>query len=312
MTAKRALIIVNTGSPECSISSIKTFLKLFLTDKHVIRIPKALWYPILYGFILRRRPYALLKKYQKITIDGKTPLIFYEQNIIKKLQIISTKLNIKPFYANLYSPPYIEDVLKICLKEEISEIKVLPLFAQYSTVTTKAVIDKFQKHIKSSCKISFVTDFYADPLYIKALLKNLSSAKINADTPLLLAYHSLPKSYLKKDNLYIKQCIATSELIAQAIERRCPVYTVFVSQFGKGKWLGPSLTDTLQQLKNKNIKIVNLMSPGFMLDCLETLYDIKKTAFAYGRREGLEINYFPCLNDSDECIELITSLVRHQ
>ena len=66
MTEKKAFIIVNTGSPECNIPSIKTFLKLFLSDKHVIRMPKVFWYPILYGIILRKRPVILLKKYQEI------------------------------------------------------------------------------------------------------------------------------------------------------------------------------------------------------------------------------------------------------
>ena len=312
MTKKRAFVLVNTGSPACSIPSIKKFLELFLTDKHVICLPKPFWYPILYGIILRRRPAELLKKYREIAIDGKSPLLFYEKELIRKLQRQSGMQDIKFFYANLYSEPYIEDILKLCVNENISDIKVLPLFAQYSNVTTKAVIDKFKKHNFSSYKLSFITEFYADPLYIKALINNLDITKMNADTPLLLAYHSLPQSYSKKENLYIKQCFETSNLVAAAIKGKCPVHTVFVSKFGKGKWLGPSLTDVLQELKEQGVKTINLMSPGFMLDCLETIYDVKQAALTFCSREGMKANYLPCLNDSDECVKLIASLTKYQ
>lgn len=310
MTEKKAFIIVNTGSPECNIPSIKTFLKLFLSDKHVIRMPKVFWYPILYGIILRKRPVILLKKYQEIAINGTAPLLFYEKQLTKKLQMLDGMHNIRFFYANMYSRPYIEDILQICINENISDIKVLPLFAQYSGVTTKAVIDKFRKHDIDNYKLSFITEFYTNPLYIKALLNKLDFKHINADTPLLLAYHSLPQSYIKKENLYIKHCINTSKLIDEAIGRRCPVYTVFVSKFGKGKWLKPSLTDILQKLKNQNVKTVNLMSPGFMLDCLETIYDVKRAAFTFCKNEDMKVNYLPCLNDSNECVEFIATLIK--
>ena len=312
MTKKRAFIIVNTGSPACNIPSIKKFLELFLTDKHVIRLPKLLWYPLLYGIILRKRPAQLLKKYEEIAIDGTSPLLFYEKELVDKLQRQSGMQDLKFFCANLYSEPYIEDILKLCINDKILDIKVLPLFAQYSNITTKAVIDKFKKHDLSNFNLSFISEFYADPLYIKALLNNLDLAKLNTETPLLLAYHSLPKSYIKEENLYIKQCIETSKLVAAAIEEKCPVHTVFVSKFGKGKWLEPSLTKKLQELKEQGIKTINLMSPGFMLDCLETIYDVKHAAFTFCSREGMKVNYLPCLNDSDECVRLITSLAQAQ
>ena len=54
---KTGILITNLGTPdEPTKSSLKTYLKQFLSDERVIETPKAIWWPILNGIVLNTRP----------------------------------------------------------------------------------------------------------------------------------------------------------------------------------------------------------------------------------------------------------------
>ena len=311
MQYKKALILITTGSPDVnSITAIKSFLKLFLSDKHVIHMQSFIWKPILHGIILKKRPQRLLLKYQKITIDNKSPLTYYTEKLIDKLQ--EKLADTKVISANLYAPPLIEDTFTQLKQKGIDDITCIPLFAQFSTVTTQAIIDRVNLTIKNLRfelkKFRFIRDYYSHPLYIQALCRDLQKFTLNSQSPLILAYHSLPQSYLKDNLDYVKQCMATSSAIGNYLNCTKNIKTVFVSRFGKGKWLSPNLEDTVNNLIEQKITSINIMAPGFMTDCIETFYDVKESAQYIADKEGISFNYLPSLNDCKECVDLLLEL----
>ena len=66
-TGKIGVLLVNLGTPDgTDYWSMRRYLAEFLTDKRVIEWPKAIWYPILYGIVLNRRPQKVGQAYEEI------------------------------------------------------------------------------------------------------------------------------------------------------------------------------------------------------------------------------------------------------
>ena len=64
---KVGVLLVNLGTPDgYDKKSMYRYLREFLTDARVIEWPKLLWYPILFGIILNRRPAKVGEAYKSI------------------------------------------------------------------------------------------------------------------------------------------------------------------------------------------------------------------------------------------------------
>lgn len=66
------IMLVNTGTAtEPTEEAIREHLRVFLSDRHLINCPPAIWQPILRLFILPSRPRKTLPLYQEFwTLDG--------------------------------------------------------------------------------------------------------------------------------------------------------------------------------------------------------------------------------------------------
>ena len=72
MPAKTAVILTNLGTPDTlELSSVKRFLQEFLSDPLVVRLPRLLWLPLLYGVILPLRSPKTLQAYSRVWGDGR-------------------------------------------------------------------------------------------------------------------------------------------------------------------------------------------------------------------------------------------------
>jgi ferrochelatase len=71
----------------------------------------------------------------------------------------------------------------------------------------------------------------------------------------------------------------------------------FQSRFGKAEWLQPYTAPTLEALGKTGTRRVDVICPGFVADCLETLEEIAiegKTSFLASG--GKEYHHIPALN----------------
>ena len=122
----------------------------------------------------------------------------------------------------------------------------------------------------------------------------------------------MPEKYVKKGDPYYSSCIKTTKLIANKLFLNKSQYTSsFHSRFGFGKWTKPYTEKLLRELPKKGIKKINIISPTFSIDCLETLEEIniqfKEIFFNAG---GKEFNYIKCLNDSNDHEKIIKFLIK--
>ena len=313
----QSILLVNTGTPsELELKAIRSYLKEFLSDKRVIKIPRIIWLPILYLFILTIRPYRKINDYKKIWTKKGSPLLVIFKSLLKKLKDNSKGTNNYYRIAMRYGEPAIKDQLIFFKEKKISKLIILPLFPQFSYSTTASVIDKVKvslKEIKWNPQLKIIKEYYKEKLFIDSISKSITNEwKKNGEKNFLFfSYHGLPKKYVQQGDTYYKACCNTSELIANKLNINSDEYiTSFHSKFGFGEWTKPYTEDLLNELPKKGMKSIDILSPAFSIDCLETLEEIAiqfKNDFI--KAGGRNFNYIPCLNDSDEHTILIQKLV---
>ena len=80
----------------------------------------------------------------------------------------------------------------------------------------------------------------------------------------------------------------------------------FQSRFGRAEWLKPYTLQTVQELGKRKSGRLDVVCPGFVADCLETLEEIAvETKAAYLEAGGGEFRYIPALNENHEWIEAL-------
>ena len=311
------VLIVNTGSPSSTEPKIiRSYLKEFLSDKRVIKLPRIFWLPILYLFILPFRPQRKVKDYKKIWMKEGSPLLVISKKLINKLKYFSKSKNKYYRLAMCYGIPSIKDQLIFFRERNISKLIILPLFPQFSYSTHGSVIDKFELSLKElnwQPEFKFINEYYKEKLFINSVSNTITNEwKEKGKKDLLIfSYHGLPKKYVDNGDTYYDACCKTSNLIAKNLNLNENDYiTSFHSKFGFGEWTKPYTEDLLIDLPKKGIKSVNIISPTFSVDCLETLEEIAiqfKSDFI--KAGGQYFKYIPSLNDSDEHILLIEKLI---
>ena len=71
---RTAVLLCNLGTPESPTpAALRRYLAEFLADPRVVEIPRALWWPILHGIVLRTRPRRSAAKYARIWLPEGSP-----------------------------------------------------------------------------------------------------------------------------------------------------------------------------------------------------------------------------------------------
>lgn len=125
---------------------------------------------------------------------------------------------------------------------------------------------------------------------------------------LVMSFHGLPK---RSGYEYERQCRATAALLARALSLKDDEWRVtFQSRFGFAEWLQPYTQPTLVELARAGMRRVDVVFPGFVSDCLETLEEIGIVARrAFLEAGGAELELVACLNESREWIAALAAIV---
>lgn len=129
-----------------------------------------------------------------------------------------------------------------------------------------------------------------------------------------MSFHGLPERNLKLGDPYFCECHKTARLVAEALNLPAEsVVTTFQSRFGKAKWVEPYTEPTLIALAKQGVKRVDVLCPGFVADCLETLEEINmEVRAAFLTAGGEHFHYLPCLNEDSNWISALADLTeRH-
>ncbi|NOQ64091.1 MAG: ferrochelatase [Methyloprofundus sp.] len=318
MTRKRAVLIVNLGSPEkLTVRAVRRFLREFLDDPRVVNLPRFIWWFILNFFVLPFRPRKSLKAYAKVWGDRGSPLIYLTQDLTDKVAAhYQQETDVTVKMAMSYGKPSLLTELQDLKKQHYQQISIIPLYPQYSSTTTASVFDAIAEELmqwRYIPELHFIGDYHQHPLYISALTDSIEQSWKDQGKGelLLMSFHGLPDLLTKKGDPYYYQCLKTAELIAAKLQLTEGQWrVVFQSRFGRAKWLQPYCIETLMALPEEGIKDIDIVCPGFTIDCLETLEEINmanKQIFIDAG--GEKYRYIPALNDSDASVKLLVDLI---
>lgn len=315
---KTAILIVNLGSPASpNTGDVRRFLREFLGDPRVVNIPRPIWWLILNLFILPFRPKKSAHAYQTIWTEQGSPLVVFTRDLTAKLADAIANEYLIVDYAMRYGKPSLAAKLQEFEQQGIDEIVVLPLYPQYSSTTTASIFDVVADAIKNWWHVPglrLISDFYRHPAYIQALADSIRQYwQAHGQSQLLvMSFHGVPAMLTKKGDPYYYHCQKTAQLLAEALALEPHQWRlVFQSRFGKAEWLKPYCVEVLEELPQEGIQSVDLVCPGFSVDCLETLEEIAITnQEIFLEAGGQQYRYIPALNDSDAHIAVLREIIK--
>jgi ferrochelatase len=320
---RTAVLLVNLGTPdEATAPALRRYLAEFLSDPRVVEIsPRFVWWFILHGVILRTRPKQSAAKYASVWMPEGSPLAVWTQRQAAALgdALAARGHAVRVRHAMRYGNPSIASVMDGLRAEGATRVLVLPAYPQYAAATTASVADKvleWATQARRMPELRFVAEYHDDPGYIAALAARLRAhwAEHGRGDRLVLSFHGVPERSLLLGDPYHCQCHKTARLLAEALGLpREQMVVTFQSRFGKAKWLEPYTEPTLEKLAAEGTKRVDVMCPGFVADCLETLEEIAQEAReAFLAAGGERFDYVPCLNAEPPWIDALAALAeRH-
>lgn len=319
--AKVTVILANLGTPDApTASAVRRFLDQFLSDQRVIEIPKPLWQIILRLFILPFRPKRVAHAYEMVWGSDSpmreillTQVAALQQQLI--LQYPEFELNIVP--AMTYGNPGIQPLLSELSQKPQDHIVLFPLFPQYSATSSAPLYDAFAKWIPKQRNLpglSIIRDYYQHPLYIQALAQSVRDfrAEHGVSEKLLMSFHGIPQPYADKGDPYADRCRTTGQLVAAELGLAENEWAIsFQSRFGKQEWVKPYTDVLLAEWAAQGVKSVQIMSPAFSADCLETLEELAiQNAELFLSQGGERYQYIPALNSRGDHLQLLNTLVQ--
>ncbi|QTL01815.1 ferrochelatase [Aquabacter sp. L1I39] len=319
------VLLVNLGTPEATdYWSMRRYLKEFLWDRRVIEVNRPLWWFILNAIVLTKRPGPKGKDYDTIwnkeLNEGplKTITRSQAQKLAERLAGLDQRIVVD--WAMRYGKPPIKERIEALQAQGCERILLVPLYPQYSAATTATVCDKTFDALKAmrwQPILRVAPPWHDDPTYIDAACTALEGhlSKLDFEPEVILAsFHGVPVSYLHKGDPYHCQCMKTGRLMRERLGMTKERFRItFQSRFGTEEWLQPYTDKTVEALAKSGVKRLAIVNPGFTADCLETLEEIGgENREIFEHNGGEKFAAIPCLNDTDEGMRVIETVVRRE
>lgn len=318
------VLLVNLGTPdEATATSVRTYLREFLSDKRVIEDDSLVW-RLVFQFVLARRPRVKARDYQKIwnTEKNESPLKTITRSQAEKLAAVLPNADgrIVVDWAMRYGNPSIPSRIEALARAGCERILFFPLYPQYSAATSATACDMaFRKLLTMRWQpaLRVVPPYYDSDVYIEALMTTLRSHLALLEfTPdvIVASFHGLPREYFLKGDPYYCHCAKTTRLMRERLNMNEERFMMtFQSRFGRAEWLQPYTADTMKALGKKGVRDVVVITPGFSADCLETLEEIAmENAHIFKKAGGRNFSMVPCLNDSEDGMRVLRVIARRE
>jgi protoporphyrin/coproporphyrin ferrochelatase len=320
---KIAVVLFQLGGPD-RLDAVEPFLYNLFCDPEIINFMGAgIARKPLAKLIASRRAQVVREHYQ--AIGGGSPIVDLTNRQARALaSALQPDLDARVVVAMRYWHPLTEEAIAALGGESFEQLVLLPLYPHYSFATTGSSLKEWQRLYRSngvsarapvSPAVKMINDFHDHPLYIAALVEriNESLGAINKPEEVLFIFsaHGLPLSLVEKGDPYPRQIEETVKLVLAAGGWRNPSTLCYQSRVGRQKWLEPSLTTTIDQLADQNVRRLLVIPISFVTEHIETLHEINIEAREQALARGIaEFHMMPSLNDSPTFIRALADLVR--
>jgi len=321
--SRTGVLLLNLGTPDApTTGAVRRYLRQFLSDQRVIEIPRLLWWPLLNGIILNLRPQKSARKYASIWTEHGSPLMYHTASQTEALRALLAENGqdeVIVEFAMRYGNPSVESVMQSMVERKVERLLLVPLYPQYSAASTATALDAAFRVLmkqRNLPEIRTVRHFHDHPGYIQALATHISAQWAQDGRPdvLLMSFHGMPAITLQRGDPYYCECLKTGRLLAEALDLPPEGYRVtFQSRFGRSKWLQPYTAATLIELAEAGTGRLDVVCPGFVSDCLETLEEIAiEGRELFKQHGGGDYRYLSCLNNNTAWIGALGQIVMNQ
>ena len=313
------ILLLNLGTPAApTAKALKPYLKEFLSDPRVIELWKPLWWFILHAFVLTKRPKNSAHAYKQIwTKDGSPLLVTTQKQGVALKRAIERRCG-RPICLEIgmrYGNPSVESALLKLQQQGVRQMLMLPLYGQYAAATAGSCFDEVSRVLSTwrwVPELRTVMWFHDDPGYIHCLKKSIEDywRQHGRGEKLVFSFHGIPQRYFDGGDPYYCHCQKTARLVTEALGLTKDEFIVcFQSRFGKEEWIKPYTDHTLVELAKNHVRRVDVICPGFIADCVETLEEIDiQNKQLFLEAGGRQLNYIPALNDRADFIDSLAKL----
>jgi ferrochelatase len=315
------VLLVNLGTPEApTAAALRPYLAEFLGDPRVIDYPRWLWWPILHGAILRLRPRRSAHAYARIWMPEGSPLRVHSEALAAGVEAGLQRrsgMRFRVALAMRYGRTSVAEAIGQLHRDGVRRLLVLPLYPQYSATTTGSVVDAVAdayKALRWPPELRMVNDYHDDAGYLDALAASVRAhwQAHGRGERLLLSFHGIPERYVRSGDPYADQCQATAHGLRERLGMdETEAIVSFQSRVGREQWLQPYTDATVRRLAGDGVKRLDVISPGFAVDCLETLEEIAMQNRDFFRAAGGDaLRYIPALNASVAHVDALCDLIQ--
>ena len=311
---EKGVLLVNLGTPDVpEKASVGQFLTDFLSDPRVVDLPRWFWIPLLRLVIIPLRKGRITAAYKKIWLDGGSPLLVYSEALCEGLQNLLAD-SAKVRLAMRYGVPDMRSRLISLRDEGVKKLIVLPLYPQYSVTTTESVFDEVPAILAElgwKPELHLVSHYYDEPGWVHSIASSIRNFQLKHGKAekLLFSMHGIPQRLVDAGDPYEKQCRQSVSAVVEVLKLEEECQITFQSRVGREPWLQPYTDEVIKNLAESGIKHIQVISPGFSVDCLETLEEIAiRYRDLFIDAGGEKFEYIPALNDSEEHVNVLASV----
>lgn len=267
------VLLLNMGGP-ASLDAVEPYIASLLGDPDMVRLPLGgLFQQPFARMVARRRAPKVRERYG--LIGGASPL---EAATARQAELLAAELGLPVNYAMRYTPPRVAEVLARDGDPLAAHWVVIPLYPQYSTVSTLSALKDFGQQAPAGLRYTVVDRHFSAPGYISALKLRLGEALAECEpgltTHIVFAAHSIPESYIRRGDPYADEIEATARLVRAGADDGYGATLGYQSRVGPVKWRGPTLSEVLARLRADGVEQLVVQPLSFVSENLETLYDL--------------------------------------
>ena len=242
---------------------------------------------------------------------GRSPLTALT---LKQGELLSGELGM-PVYVGMRNwKPYIADIVASMEADQVSRAVVICLAPQNSR--TSVGLYRAALGNELPFRFEFIDSWHDHPLLIKAFAEKLRKAREDAsrelgtELPVIFTAHSVPQRTIAEGDPYEKQSRETAALVVREVPLSPDAWRfAFQSQgMSGGTWLGPTVEDTILELRKAGYRGVFVQPIGFLCDHVEVLYDIDIGFRQFAEKEDMRLWRAESLNDSPLLIAALADL----
>lgn len=312
MRNKTVYLIANFGGPR-TLQEVEPFLRALLTDRDVLRtgLPQVLNYP-LFWYVAKKRAVKISKDYA--IIGGHSPIYFDTEAVA---QMLRDQLQAQVLTFHRYLPATHAEFCQKLERLSCDEIRVFPMFPQFTYATTGSIARFFKDHLSSAVvnKMRWVKSYPTHPDFIQVIqtmIRNFlhENCLKDEETILLFSAHGLPKSYIDKGDMYQWECRTSFEKVMEGFPRVLGRLS-FQSKFGPGEWIRPYTIDVCSTIKewNSGRKNILFVPISFTSDHIETLFEVENEYMTVIQENGLNAYRLPAMNRRQDWVEAIPKII---